>query len=76
MNPEEVKTWYFKSLKTMLEGTNPQDRRTALAELGKIHRAQRAVPLYEDRTQQILSMVKDGKTYKEIADELGITAVY
>jgi len=38
MNPEEVQKWYFQTLEKMLGGQDPQDRRTALAELGKIFR--------------------------------------
>jgi hypothetical protein len=38
MNPEEVQKWYFQTLEKMLGGEDPQDRRTALAELGKVFR--------------------------------------
>ena len=38
MNPEELKHKYLKALVSMLDSINPQDRRTALVELGKIGR--------------------------------------
>ena len=40
MNPEEVQKWYFDALEKMLQSENPQDQRTALAELGKVFRSE------------------------------------
>jgi len=53
MNPEEVKKWYYQELEKMLGSDNPQDRRTALAELGKVFR------LEEDEKEQTTTKLVD-----------------
>ena len=74
MNPEEVKKWYYQELEKMLGSDNPQDRRTALAELGKIFRQgedekdqtiQKLVEQLDESTKYIVETSKAYYSYQK-----------
>jgi len=64
MNPEKVKKEYFKTLKDMSESENPQDRRSALAEWGKVYRQEQT-----DKDDLIESLASELNRSVEIASE-------
>lgn len=84
---EETKTLeklLNEEIEKMFKEINPESRRCAVSELGKMVRHSKD-KIYDRMTQQseltsknerrinqMLRMLKDGKGYKEIAEELGL----